>query len=77
MTRGRARCRAAVAAVLAATVLAGCGVGTQDQPTPISRDEVPFGLLREPPSTTAPPTTTTVPPEAAPATSTSPPVAPG
>lgn len=51
----------AVALVLASVLLAGCGVTTQDRPAQIDRDEVPFGLLKEPTPTEPDTTTTTTP----------------
>ncbi len=60
-TRAGARARrvvAAVALVSAAAMLAGCGVPVDSQPTALSRNGIPFGLLNP----AAPSTTTTTTP---------------
>lgn len=44
---------AALAVVLGASVLASCGVSSQDRATRIEPDDVPFGLLEDQPTTTA------------------------
>jgi uncharacterized lipoprotein len=62
MSRRGVRRISAVASVLLALVLAGCGVTTQERPARIGRDDVPFGLLRNPPSTEPSTTTSTTSP---------------
>jgi spore germination protein GerM len=44
---------AVLAVVLGASVLASCGVSSQDRATRIEPDDVPFGLLEDLPTTTA------------------------
>ena len=64
MSVASARRLGAVVVLVSGLVLTGCGVATQEQPTRIGRDEVPFGLLRDP----ADDTSTTTGPAATPAT---------
>lgn len=57
--RRRVRGLRVVAPMLLALLLAGCGVTTQERPAPIDRREVPFGLLRPPPTSEADASSTT------------------
>lgn len=57
MSRRFRRSRSLVGAGLAAIVLATCGVGSQEEPTPIPPEDVPFDL--QVPSTAPRSTTTT------------------
>jgi len=47
------RRRAIVVLALLGGVATGCGVGAQEQPVPIDRKDVPFGLLRDAPDSTS------------------------
>lgn len=51
----RVRALAVNAAVLAAVVLAACGIPTASSPSPIARSDVPYHLLNPPPTTTTVP----------------------
>ena len=58
----RARRLGAAALVISGLLLAGCGITTQSEPSRIDRDEVPFGLLRNPPTSAPDSTATTLAP---------------
>lgn len=52
--RAASRARGAALMAACAVVLAGCGLGVDAQPHTVSKQDVPFGLLKPAPPTTAP-----------------------